>query len=206
MYVGIEGSSYVGKTTTVEHLSKIGYGTIPEYDTYGPFPRSTETIESLKNTIDELIEREKRRTALVDFSSSSLIFADRTPFSLITFEDMKIASSPNSLIADVHKGAKDYAITKINQLSEQGDIVLPDQVAILRMNDKPEFEKRVNKRGVTAIGELAVFATQIYISEKVREYAELLTPMHSGEIVVVDHKEPADIAQNLVDFAMRPLQ
>ena len=153
--IGIEGSSYVGKTTVANKLSDMGYGVIPEYDTFGPFPESDESVAGLKRVVDELLEREKQRKGLI--LRGKVNFEDRTPISLITFEEMSAFDANASDKKRIHQEVRDYTILRIVALSEEQKITLPDSTAVLRITDKQKFEDRVKGRGVTEVGSLAIF-------------------------------------------------
>jgi hypothetical protein len=93
----VEGESYVGKSSAlesmkdIEDLRKNGIIVVPEYAVMGnflPFPR--ESVSDLKNSIQRIIDIEKKRTDyLVDEmnkSEESQIMFDRGPVSCIAFE------------------------------------------------------------------------------------------------------------------------
>ncbi len=199
--IGIEGSSYVGKTTVAHALSEMGYGVIPEYDTFGPFPESDGSATGLKYVIDELLDRERRRGEFI--LPHAVNFEDRTPVSLITFEEMRMLCADTSDQEKIHLEVRDYAISRINQLSESGKIRLPDGTAVLRITSEQEFRNRVKKRGVTAVGELAIFAIQLHIAQKSMKYANFLPGKASSVMVDVDTKSPQSIAKELINFAER---
>jgi len=199
--IGIEGSSYVGKTTVAEKLLEMGFGIVPEYDTFGPFPVSDGSVQGLKGVVDELLDREKRRSELVD--PARLNFEDRTPISLITFEGVKGLHAESEERARIHDEVRDYALSRIVQLHESQDIILPNKIAVLRLKDEKEFKRRVQKRGVTAVGELAIFATQLFVAQDSLDHARSLLGASSSAILDVDTKKPLEIAQGLIKFASR---
>ncbi len=199
--IGIEGSSYVGKTTVANELSEMGYGVIPEYDTFGPFPELDGSVTGFKYIINELLDRERQRSELI--MPHIINFEDRSPVSLITFEDMKILHANTSEQEKIHTEVRDYAISKIIQLYEAGKIHLPDGTAVLRMTSKQGFEDRVKKRGVTAVSEFAIFATQLHMAQKSIEYADFLSGKDSSVVIDVDAKSPQFIAEELINFAKR---
>ena len=197
--IGIEGSSYVGKTTVANKLSDMGYGVIPEYDTFGPFPESDESVAGLKRVVDELLEREKQRKGLI--LRGKVNFEDRTPISLITFEEMSAFDANASDKKRIHQEVRDYTILRIVALSEEQKITLPDSTAVLRITDKQKFEDRVKGRGVTEVGSLAIFTTQLYIAQKSLEYAELLFSRSKPLLIDVDAMTPQALATELIKFA-----
>ena len=197
--IGIEGSSYAGKTTVANELANMGYGVIPEYDAFGPFPKSDGSVRGLKEVVDELLDREVQRSKLI--TSKVTYFEDRTPISLVTFEEMKAFHADSVDRERVHKEIGDYVLSRIVQLSEGGKITLPNGVAVLRVTDRRDFERRVKKRGVTAVGELALFATQLHVAQKSLEHATLLPGVDKSTMIDVDAKSPQVIARELVYFA-----
>lgn len=197
--IGIEGSSYAGKTTVASELANMGYDVIPEYDAFGPFPKSDGSARGLKEVVDELLDREVQRSKLI--TSEVTYFEDRTPISLVTFEDMKVFHADSVDREKIHKEISNYALSRIVQLSEGGKIALPNGVAVLRVTDRQDFERRVKKRGVTAVGELALFATQLYVVQKSLEYATSLSGVNNSILIDVETKSPQVIARELVYFA-----
>ncbi len=199
--IGIEGSSYVGKTTVANQLFEMGFKVIPEYDTFGPFPESDGSVKGLKSVIDELLDRERQRCELIE--PHKINFEDRTVVSLITFEEMKILHAHASDSEKVHTEVRDYATRRIIQLSETGQITSPDGIAVLRINDNDEFDNRVKKRGLTAVGELTLFATQLHIARKSVEHAASLLGDGVCAMLEVDKKLPQTLAKELIKFAER---
>lgn len=199
--IGIEGSSYVGKTTVANELANMGYGVIPEYDALGPFPKSDGSVTGLKQVVDELLDREIQRSGLATLDT--VYFEDRTPISLITFEEMRTYYASTTEQKRAHKEVRDYALLRIAQLSEDSKIILPNGTAVLRITNEQDFERRVKKRGVTAVGELALFATQLYVAQKSLDYAESMSGLGKSMLIDVGTKSPRKIAKELAHFARR---
>lgn len=199
--IGIEGSSYAGKTTVANELASMGYGVIPEYDALGPFPKSDGSVTGLKQVVDELLDREIQRSELATLDA--VYFEDRTPISLVTFEEMKALHASTIEQKRVHREIRDYALLRIAQLSEDGKIILPNGTAVLRITNEQDFERRVKKRGVTAVSELALFATQLYVAQKSLDYAESISRVDKSMLIDVGTKSPQKIAKELAYFAER---
>lgn len=93
----IEGESYVGKTSAIEVMKNIddirnkGIIIVPEYSVIGKLPKfPRETLGDLKESIQTIIDLEKRRTdgltnELAKNKNGMIVF-DRGPVSCIAFE------------------------------------------------------------------------------------------------------------------------
>lgn len=197
-YIGIEGSSYAGKTTTGEDLETRGHLLIPEYDSFGPFPTSDGSLEGLMSVVDDLFLRERARTMmLAKAATTGYVFSDRTPISFVTFEDMKIASAQDASELDVRQRVREYTLTKLEEDIKLGNIVLPDAVAILRLSTHTEFTARVQQRGTTAVVELANFNMHGYIADKTTEYATQLTGVSNAHPINVDGLSVRELADSV---------
>lgn len=174
-YIGIEGSSYVGKTKAGEVLEARGHILVPEYSTYGPFLTYDGSIASILGAIDDLFERERTRTDfLVTSPSSTYAFADRTPLSFLTFEDMKIEFTKNKKEIADRKRALEYTINRLDNDIKIGRIIMPEIIVIMSIDDQSIFDTRVQSRGKTTVKELAEFETQLYIADRTEYYAQQL--------------------------------
>ena len=93
----LEGECYVGKTTTAETMKRLeilrdkGIIIVPEYSVIGPLPAfPRENTDSLKKSIQQMIDLEKRRTDRLATELScqpeAMVIFDRGPISCIAFE------------------------------------------------------------------------------------------------------------------------
>ncbi len=203
-YVGIEGSSYVGKTTVGIALEQRGYYVVPEYDAQGPFPASDGSLEGHKAVIDELIFRELRRTEAVSRAAFvGYAFSDRTPISFLTFEDMRMRTARNAEAFALHLAVKDYAVERVDQEVSAGNIVIPDRVAVLRVASEALFRRRVEGRGVTAVEELSNYGVQRYVADRALAYATQYVGPDETCLIDVDEMGAEELADRLVAMAGR---
>lgn len=203
-YVGIEGSSYVGKTTATEELNSLGYPVIPEYDYFGPFPTSDGSAEGLMSIVDRFMERERLRTSMVgNHKLSEYVFSDRTPISLVTFEEMKILTAQSYKDRELHERVRDYAIDEINRQVKTGSVLLPDKIVILALNSEAAFNDRVLKRGVTEVEELALFNVQEHIAVKTSNYAKLMIGELQVSRIDTDSLNAQSVAQEIMTSLTR---
>jgi deoxyadenosine/deoxycytidine kinase len=171
-YVAIEGSSYVGKTTITDRFSYEGFPVIPEYDTFGPFLPGGNTYESLKVAALDLVNRERKRTtALALAATANIALSDRSPLSLITYEDMMTQVSGTPGERQLRQDMRNFLIDTLQGEIETGDIVMPDAIITLRIDSETEFESRVNHRGITPVEHLARFAIQQLIASRTHQYS-----------------------------------
>ncbi len=203
-YIGIEGSSYVGKTTTIERLGSRGYSVVPEYDQFGPFPESDNSFEGLSSVVEHLVGLERRRTSLLEsFAVHKNIFSDRTPISFLTFEDMKSLTARTSDQREIHARTSDYAKARLISEISKGNIILPEGIAVMELSEKRSFESRVRRRGITSVSELARFGIQKYIANRTVEYAAELIGSSSTTLVKADGIDADELADNMIDFASK---
>lgn len=204
-YIGIEGSSYVGKTTTIDKLRDRGYSIIPEYDQFGPFPESDNSLEGLCSVIDHLIERERSRTNLLGSYAvrSNNVFSDRTPISFLTFEDMKSFTAKTVDRQEIHARAGDYAKNRIISEINKGNIVLPDGIAVMEISVSSNFEDRVAERGIMSIHELARFDVQKYIADRTVAYTSELIGSSRVTVLRVDGSDTEKLADDMLVFASK---
>lgn len=197
-YIGIEGSSYAGKTTVGRYLETRGHLLIHEYDSFGSFLTSDGSFEGLVSVVDDLLLRERARTMmLAKVATTGYAFSDRTPISFVTFEDMRVASAQNASELDLHQRVREYAFAKLEESIRLGDLVLPDAIAILRLSTHTEFATRVRHRGTTKIEELANFDMQNYIADKTTEYATQLVGAPNTHPINVDGLSVRNLAHNI---------
>lgn len=193
-YVAIEGSSYVGKTTIVDRFSTEGFGVIPEYDAFGPFMSGGDSYESLKIAALDVIGRERIRTAMLgQIASKNLVVADRSLFSLITYEDMMIHVSDSKENRQLRRDMRSFIIDTLEDEIEAGDIMPPDAIITLKIDSKDEFESRVRRRGITPVKYLSFFAVQQLIANRAYQYSNLTLGEESSRII--------DLSNNSEDMA-----
>lgn len=203
-YIGIEGSSYVGKTTTINELRDRGYSTIPEYDQFGPFPESDNSFDGLRGVIEHLINLERRRTTLLgSLAISGEVFSDRTPISFLTFEEMKSFTASTTNQREINDKVGDYIKTRLMSEISKGNIVLPDGIVVMELSVKEKFEDRVKERGITGVHELAQFGAQKYIANRAMLHATDLVGSSRAILVQVDNVDTEHIADSMVQFAGR---
>jgi hypothetical protein len=201
-YIGIEGSSYVGKTTTIDKLRDRGYSIIPEYDQFGPFPESDNSFDGLCTVVEQLINLERRRTTLLgSFAIRGNVFSDRTPISFLTFEDMKSFTAKTVGQQVIHSKTKDYAKTRLVSEISKGNIVLPDGIAVMELSAKSNFEGRVAERGMMSVQELARFDIQKYIVNRTVAYAGELIGSSKTTLLQVDGADTEELADDMIAFA-----
>jgi hypothetical protein len=204
-YIGIEGSSYTGKTTVINGLQTYGHAIIPEYDAFGPFMSDDGTDEGTIIVAEDFIRREQERTRILDrMNTGSIVFSDRSPLSLITFEDMKIVTHPEN--AAPRSRAREYLIKRLGEEIAKGTIVFPDDLIVLRLDDEAAFTDRVNQRGVTPVEELSRFTVQQFIADKTIEYGVTLLDPSSVIALNVSHDSPqsATLRVNLTANTIPP--
>lgn len=203
-YIGIEGSSYVGKTTTIDKLRDRGYFIIPEYDQFGPFPESDNSFDGLCAVIEHLINLERRRTTLLgSFAIGGNVFSDRTPISFLTFEDMKSFTAKSTDQQEIHDKTRDYAKTRLVSEITKGNIVLPDGIAVMELFAKENFEDRVKERGVTIVRELTRFDVQKYIVNRTVVHAGEFIGSSSTTLLQADGVDTEQLADTMILFASK---
>lgn len=203
-YIGIEGSSYVGKTTTINELRDRGYPIIPEYDQFGPFPESDNSFDGLRGVIEHLINLERRRTTLLgSLAISGEVFSDRTPISFLTFEEMRSFTVSATKQKEIHDRVGDYTKTRLISEISKGNIILPDGIAVMELSIKENFEYRVKERGITGVHELAQFDTQKYIANRAMLHATNLVGSSRTILIQVGNVDTEDIADSMVELASR---
>lgn len=203
-YIGIEGSSYVGKTTTINELRDRGYSIIPEYDQFGPFPGSDNSFNGLCGVIEHLINLERRRTVLLGSSAvRGEVFSDRTPISFLTFEEMRSLTANTANQQEVHDKVSDYAKTRLISEISKGNIVLPDGIVVMELSVRGNFEDRVKERGVTGVYELARFDIQRYIANRAMLHAAELVGESRAILIQGDNADTENIADDMVELAGR---
>ena len=197
-YFAIEGSSYVGKTTVVDRFSMEGFGVIPEYDAFGPFMHGGESYESLKAAALDVIGRERIRTAMLGrVASKDLIVADRSLFSLVTYEDMMIHVSDSKEKRQLRQDMRSFIVDTLESEVQAGDIALPDAIITLKIDSKDEFESRVRHRGITPVKYLSFFEVQQLIANRVHQYSNLTLGKESSSIIDLSN-DSEDMAFNRV--------
>lgn len=199
--IGIEGSSYVGKTTVANRLAEMGYNVIPEYDSFGAFPVSDGTVKGSKAVIDELLGREKRRSELIKANVAN--FQDRTAISLVTFEEMMMLNAEKDEAMGFRMETRAYVLSRIHELKCAGKITLPDKITVLRLADSSEFQRRVGLRGVTPVAKLALFDVQLYVAERSQIHSGMLIGEGNTSTTDVDSKDTAQIARELLSLLDR---
>jgi len=140
----IEGESYVGKTTAIEKIKNIenikerDIIVVPEYSVIGrlpSFPRMD--IDSIKKSIQQMIDLEKKRTDVLAKNLSQKPFAsvvfDRGPISCIAFE---YAAERNG-----YKGAALWIAEAFQKEIENKNIIIPGGMIFLTA-DKGFIEER----------------------------------------------------------------
>lgn len=183
-YVAVEGSSYVGKTTIVDRFSKEGFGTIPEYDAFGPFMPADDSYESLKNAALDVVGRERIRTAMLGrIASTDLVVSDRSLFSLVTYEDMMIHAADTEQGRQLRQDMRSFIIDTLATEIQKGDIALPDAIVTLKIDSKDEFESRVKRRGITPVKYLSYFSVQQLIADRAHQYSKLTLGEESSSII-----------------------
>lgn len=147
----VEGESYVGKTSSLEVMKNIeglrdsGIIIIPEYSMMGeflPFPR--ENTADLKNSIQRIIDIEKKRTDyLIDELSkkdNSKVIFDRGPVSCIAFEHAaKKAGFKGSALWMAEAFQKE--ISDNNIIVPSGNILLTASKEIIEERKKIDLSK-----------------------------------------------------------------
>jgi hypothetical protein len=203
-YIGIEGSSYVGKTTTIDKLRDRGYSIIPEYDQFGPFPESDDSYDGRCNVIEHFINLERSRTTLLgSFAISGNVFSDRTPISFLTFEDMKSFTAKTTDQQGIHRRTSDYAKTRLVSEISKGNIVLPEGIAVMELSAKRNFEERVRERGVTSVHELASFDIQKYITNRAVVHAAEFIGSTRTTLVQADGADTEELADSMLRFTSK---
>ncbi|MDB5179903.1 MAG: hypothetical protein JWN12_535 [Candidatus Saccharibacteria bacterium] len=202
-FISIEGSSYVGKTTIINDLAKIGFQTIPEYDAFGPFVQSDGRAETNKRIAQDFIRREQQRTAQLNDTSSQIVFADRSPLSLITFEDMQEFEHPHKNTSK--NETRKYIIESLENEITKGTIVLPNALIVPRIDSPEAFLERVSKRGITPIQELSKFAIQQFITEKTIGYGVQLFGTDGVTSVDVSGKDPSEVTNLVIMTAQKTM-
>lgn len=199
-YVAIEGSSYVGKTTVVNEFAREGFGVIPEYDTFGPFKPLGESYESLKEAALDIVGREKKRTRLLGkLASQSIVVADRSIFSLVTYEDMMIYTADSEATRQLRNDIRSFIIDTLHNELEEGSITPPDAIVTLKIDYKEAFESRVAHRGITPIRHLSSFAVQQLIANRVYQYSTLTLGQQSSIIIDVSYDSEASAFNRIKD-------
>jgi hypothetical protein len=199
-YVSIEGSSYAGKTSVINQLEQMGYETIPEYDAFGPFLPNDGTLGSTQDVAKDLIERERKRTALLEKTSGDIVFGDRSVLSLITFEDM--ISYLKSGIVGTENESRDHIIGLLDDEIKKGSIIFPNAMIVMRVDSEDAFKERVNSRGATAVEALSSFAVQQLISERALFYGVRTLGPQSVTSIDTSWKNPHDVADAALNKAM----
>lgn len=124
----IEGECYVGKTTTAETMKRLekirdnGIIIVPEYSVIGQLPSfPRENIDSLKKSIQKMIDLEKKRTDHLSTELSrqpeAIVIFDRGPISCIAFEH---AAEQNG-----YKGAALWIAEAFQKEMEAKNIIIP---------------------------------------------------------------------------------
>jgi len=198
-FISIEGSSFVGKTTIVNDLGRMGFQTIPEYDAFGPFIQSDGTVETNKRIAQDFVYREQKRTEMLTKLSNQIVFADRSPLSLITFEDMQALEHPGE--KKYRYETRKYIIELLHDNIVNGSIVLPNSLIIPRIDSQSSFLERVTKRGITPVQELSKFAVQQFITEKTIQYGCRILGNESVESVDVSNQSSSNVTDLIIAAA-----
>lgn len=196
-YLAIEGSSYVGKTTVIDRFSKEGCPIIPEYDAFGAFLPGGDTYESLKNAALDIVDRERKRTIMLARAAErGITLSDRSPLSLVTYEDMMIEVAETPEKKQLRKDMRSFIVDTLQEEVEAGDIVLPDAIITLRIDSEDEFNSRVRHRGITPVQHLARFSIQQLIASRTLQYSQVvLSEDSTGSIDVSGHSEDSTFRQ-----------
>jgi thymidylate kinase len=150
--IGVEGSSFAGKTTLVSDLSRhLDAPTIEEYASYAQpegFPSYAATKSELEDQIQYYVSLEaKRARDLLDVDdSAATVIVDRTAASLIAFQKVMsedISGRGFSWDADSMQKA-------ILRQREAGLVIYPDVTLVLTAGTQEEHERRVLERGLIA--------------------------------------------------------
>lgn len=157
----------------------------------------------MKAIIDELLYIEARRTEQLSTTMHEYVFSDRTPISFLTFEDMKIHTAKNTEDIDAHRQVKDYAMVKLGDAIESGNIVMPDVIVVLKISNQKCFYERVSLRGLTAVKELADHDIQHHIAKKSFEYAVQYVGIENSHTIEVDKLTVKDVTEDLENIAAR---
>ncbi len=193
-YIGIEGSSYVGKTTVAEKLKNDGYETMEEYDLTKIYKHSDNTLKDKKEIIDILLSEEMKRTPKIKQSNnSSLIFSDRTPISFISFEDMKIHESKNEEERLKSFLAKEYLMSQLHEKIKSNKIILPNLIIVLFISNPEIFYERVRQRGITKVSELSKFNTQLLIARSAIKNSNLFLGENNTRIIDIKNMKSNEI-------------
>lgn len=147
--IGIEGSSFAGKTTLAHNLGQqLNAPVIEEYVSYAQpegFPNFAVSSNDLERQIQYYASLEAKRAIDLNGIGSSVEFVivDRTAASLIAFQK---TMSKDSSGYDFFWDADTMRKTLFEQ-SQKGLVIAPDVVVLLSAGSRAEHNRRVLSRG-----------------------------------------------------------
>ncbi|MFW6025484.1 MAG: hypothetical protein ACOCRX_04010 [Candidatus Woesearchaeota archaeon] len=201
----VEGESYAGKTSALEAMKEIGdlrengIIVVPEYAVMGsflPFPR--ESISDLKNSIQRIIDIEKKRTDYLsdelNKNKESQVMFDRGPVSCIAFEYAAEKSG--------FKGAALWLADAIQKEINDKNIIIPRGNIHLTAS-KEVIEKRREIDLAKGKGDIMSFLKDEKVIKNLNEafktYGEIL-PEQLFLSLKTDGKTPDEVGAYLLQF------
>lgn len=202
---GLEGNSYMGKTTTLELLSEMQecHGNvvvgIPEYSNLATIPafRREDRSDILK-IVNFFLNLERERTDLVNnaitaTNQNTVVLFDRTPISLILFE---------VAIGRTNQGrhATEELSAEFQRAIEDGEIIVPSQIVHLTSTQATFDERRredLKKGKGDCIPLLLDRITRAIFDKGIRLWGEGIV-QQSCHCIHVEHMDEITVAQKVV--------
>lgn len=164
--IGIEGSSFTGKTTLCRRIQEVcKCPLVPEYDYFAdkifpPFPPNN--AQAAIDNIDFFVKMEQQRKSYLDSIQRqfSKVVVDRTFLSICGFQYLvqRFGSGAPSVLG--------YAREKMQEMDSEDRIIKPHKLFILTI-DRELFDIRLRMRGRVAVDILNNF-------ENIADYAEFV--------------------------------
>jgi len=204
----IEGPSFAGKSTLARHITETHGGMfIGEYMDYAitngrsGFPPLPATVEEAKRGVDFFMDIERERTNDIrkGLCDGLLVVSDRTVLSLAAYQ-LALYRHRDSLPGD-QIAVPDYAIEKIQNATEKGDIEMPEKLVILKPENREVHEARVRKRGRTTMSIFNYWFFSVELSQATEEASNILVDSGMSKKVVLSNNDEANFVQNIAEVS-----
>lgn len=186
-YIGVEGSSFSGKTTLLHDLAILsaGYaGIIEEYCVYAggnarfrrvPFADE----QDAKGNVSDFIawERKRMNDAALLWARKRPVFFDRTIFSVIALQKLLHDRYPHL------PNAYHFSLERFRDAILDGEIALPSKVILMRSGDVETFSER-RARGVS-VPFFSEHGVRRYLDDY---YEDIFSRLYPGRYMVLDSK------------------
>lgn len=205
-YCALESACYSGKTTTIRHLKNRGIPILIEPRSQDGLPADAQVgaplssdFDGYKAKIDALIKVEAMRVEAIDRQRSAgteLLVADRSPLATIVFEDMAIRYGYGD--QDDRRKAREYAIRGLDNAVRAGEIVLPNCLVIISLEDEREFYRRVEERGPIHISQLSAYEPSRFMTGQTAEYAATLFGESAAQVRVTGIDTQQEVSERVL--------